>query len=144
MDGLAARFGSVIFFLAVAGLLSASAVDTDQPYGECVRLTLSVSGSGDESLLSWNEVPAAQGYCVVKGDLGTLRTLDGEFNVAIDQELASNTTDTSVLFSGTPDRGEGYWFLVRDNPTGTFDSGCPAQVEGRDDEILSAGDVCVN
>ena len=46
--------------------------------------------------------------------------------------------------SGTPGAGEAYWFLVKDNPAGTFDTGCPSQVGSRDFEIMSAGDICVN
>jgi len=73
-----------------------------------------------------------------------LRATGGNFTVSLRQELASHTTDTSLVFSGAPEPGEGYWFLVRDNPAGTFDTGCPSQVDSRDGEILGAGDFCVN
>ncbi len=110
----------------------------------CPLLDLALSGSGDDTLLSWNEPAGAESYCVEMGDLGVLRATDGDFTSSIAQELASHTTANSLLFSGAPGPGEGYWFLVKDNPAGTFDSGCPSQVGSRDQEISSAGDTCVN
>jgi len=140
-----ARPLSVILLLLVGGWVSvASPAAAGQPSGGCVLLRLTVSGSGGDTLLSWDPQPAAQGYCVERGDLGVLRATGGDLTASLDQELASNTTETSLVFSGTPGPGEGYWFLVRDQPAGTFDSGCPSQVDGRDDEILGAGDFCVN
>ena len=110
----------------------------------CLLLNLTISNSGDDSLLSWDEKPVAQRYCVERGDLATLRATGGDFTGSLRQELASNTTATSLVFSGSPAEGEGYWFLVKDSPGGTFDSGCPSQIGSRDFEILSAGDFCVN
>lgn len=110
----------------------------------CLLLSLTLSVSGTDSLLSWDENPDALGYCVERGDLGNLRATGGNFTGSLRQELASNTTATSLLFSGTPREGEAFWFLVKDNPAGTFDSGCPSQIGSRDFEILSAGDFCVN
>ncbi len=127
--------GHVSLVLAASG---------DEAAGGCPLLSLTLSGSGNDTLLSWDGQPGAQSYCVERGDLLVLRTTGGNFTLSLRQELASRTTETSLLFSGTPGPGEGYWFLVRDNPSGTFDSGCPSQVGSRDNEILNAGDVCVN
>ena len=110
----------------------------------CLLLELRVSGSANDTLLTWDERSWPQSYCVERGDLGVLSTTGGNFTISIRQELASRTTETSLIFSGTPEPGEGYWFLVRDNPAGTFDTGCPSQVGSRNDEILGAGDICVN
>ena len=115
-----------------------------EPSTGCLLLELRVSGSTNDILLTWDERPWPQSYCVERGDLGVLRATGGNFTVSLRQELASHTTETSLIFSGTPELGEGYWFLLRDNPVGTFDTGCPSQVDSRDDEILGAGDFCVN
>jgi hypothetical protein len=122
----------------------AFAPEAGQPSAGCPRLEVTLSGPGNDTLLGWEDKPEAQGYCVERGDLQVLRATGGDFRQSLRQELASNTTETSVVFSGTPGPGEAYWFLVRDNPDGTFDSGCASQVGNRDFEILSAGDFCVN
>ena len=109
----------------------------------CLLLELRLSGAGN-TLLSWDDRPEAQSYCVERGNLDVLRTTRGDFTLSIAEELASHTTEASLLFGGTPERGQAYWFLVRDNPAGTFNSGCLSQVDNRDDEILNAGDICVN
>ena len=135
----------LLTIVLVAGSVSiAFTPDDPESSAGCLLLALSLSGSGSDTLLNWDEHPEAQGYCVERGDLGVLRATGGDFTVSIRQELASNTSETSLFFSGTPERGEAYWFLVKDSPAGTFDSGCPSQVDSRDDEILGAGDICVN
>ena len=110
----------------------------------CLLLELRLSGAGTNTMLSWEDRPEVQSYCVERGNLDVLRTTRGDFTLSIAEELASHTTEASLLFGGTPERGQAYWFLVRDNPAGTFDSGCLSQVDNRDDEILNAGDICVN
>ena len=139
--GLATLF---TVFLTTGWVSIVYAPDGRQPSAGCLLLRLGLSGSGSTTLLSWDQNPEAQGYCVERGDLGVLRATGGDFTVSIRQELASNTSETSLFFSGTPERGEAYWFLVKDSPAGTFDSGCPSQIDSRDDEILGAGDICVN
>jgi hypothetical protein len=121
-----------------------AAADTGAGPRACQLLVLDASGSGDDTVLSWNEPPGAESYCVELGDLGVLLATGGDFRASIMQELASHTTTTFLVFVGSPAPGEGYWFLVKDNPAGSFDSGCPSQVGSRDEEISSAGDVCVN
>ncbi len=139
--GLATLFS---IFLTTGSVSIVHAPEGRQLSAGCLLLALGLSGSGSATLLSWEQNPEAQGYCVERGDLGVLRATGGDFTQSLRQELASNTTEISLLFSGTPERGEAYWFLVRDHPAGTFDSGCPSQVDSRDDEILGAGDFCVN
>ena len=135
----------LVVILVVGGCAGAAfAPDTDQASAGCLLLRLTLSGSGGDTILSWDEQPEATGYCVERGDLGVLGATGGDFTLSLRQELASHSTATSLLFSGTPGPGEGYWFLVKDIPAGTFDSGCPSQVDSREDEILGAGDFCVN
>lgn len=145
MPSSPARIFRVIFVLFVTWAVSvALSADAGPISAACLGLELTLSGSGDDTLLSWNEPPGAESYCVEMGDLGSLVATEGDFRFSIVQELASHGKTTSLRFSGTPARGEGYWFLVKDNPAGTFDTGCASQVASRDEEILSAGDVCVN
>ena len=42
-------------------------------------MSLTLSGSGDDTLLSWEEKPEAQSYCVERGDLVVLRATGGDF-----------------------------------------------------------------
>ena len=142
---VSSNFGKL--FVVILSLVVCTSVAFIPAAGEptsCLLLELRVSGSANDTLLTWDERPWPQSYCVERGDLGVLSTTGGNFTVSIRQELASRTTETSLIFSGTPEPGEGYWFLVRDNPAGTFDTGCPSQVGSRNDEILDAGDICVN
>ncbi len=141
MSTEASAMTGLLLAISVSMAVAADAVD---PSHGCLLLRLNLSGSGNDTRLIWGPQPGAEGYCVERGDLGELGDTGGNFTVSLRQELASNTAETSLLFSGTPEPGEGYWFLVKDNPAGTFDTGCPSQVDSRDDEILGAGDFCVN
>jgi hypothetical protein len=94
--------------------------------------------------LVWAESYGATEYDLVRGDLGALRSSDGDFTVATQECLAENETGSVVDYSTVPDPGEGFWFLVRGTEaTGamTYDSLFPSQVESRDDEINEVG-VC--
>lgn len=137
------KFLVVILSVAVC-VFTAFIPAAGEPAASCLLLELRVSGSGTDTLLHWDPQSGAQSYCVERGDLVLLRATGGDFTVSLRQELESNTTETSLVFSGVPEPGETYWFLVRENSAGTFDTGCPSQIDSRDSEILSAGDICVN
>ena len=142
---MVANFARLVVIAMVVFCASvASPQDVGQSSPGCLLLELHLSGAANNTLLSWDDRPEAQSYCVERGDLDVLRTTSGDFTLSIAEELTSHTTEASLLFGGTPEHGQAYWFLVRDNPDGTFDSGCLSQVDNRDDEILNAGDICVN
>ena len=75
-------------------------------------------------------------YQVASGDLGVLRSTDGDFTQAtVDCE---NVADNAFVFDQTPGHGEGVWFFSRP-VDGTFDSGGPGEVEPRDAEVIGSG-----
>ena len=142
---MVANFARLVVIAMVVFCASvASPQDVGQSSTGCLLLELVLSSAGNDTLLSWDDRSEAQSYCVERGNLDVLRTTRGDFTLSIAEELTSHTTEASLLFGGTPEHGQAYWFLVRDNPDGTFDSGCLSQVDNRDDEILNAGDICVN
>jgi hypothetical protein len=107
--------------------------------------SLTVAKSGSDALLEWNAIAGAGGYDVVRGDVGVLRSSLGNFTLATEQCLIDNSPSTSLLFSGGPSPGGGFWFLVRGvNCAGssTYDSGEPSQVGLRDAEIAASSGAC--
>jgi hypothetical protein len=109
---------------------------------ESIRINLMV----DVDELSWNAVPGAVGYDLVRGDLGTLRSSGGDFTAATDTCVADNDDGLSLGYTETPaSPGEGHWFLVRavtgDGPL-TYQTLAGIQVGMRDEEIDASGATC--
>ncbi len=103
-------------------------------------LTLTVQ----RTRLWWGTVGAATGYDVVRGDLNQLRANGGDFSDPLATRicLANNLPATSLEDASNPLAGEGLWYLVRSQPTGTYDSGEPSQSGSRDAEIAASGNGC--
>ncbi len=99
----------------------------------------------DSWFLSWTTIPDAFGYDIVRGDLMTLHESAGNFTSATEECLADNHPTTSFPFSADPERGQGFWFVVRDvqaDGDGSYDSGSVAQVGLRDTEINASPLSC--
>ena len=97
------------------------------------------------TLLSWDAVPGASGYDVLRGDLILLHDSGGDFSVATEVCLINNQTATSWGIPANPGPGEGHWFLIRKlegSLNGTYDSGASSQIGSRDDEIDASGNDC--
>ena len=106
---------------------------------------LTAGKSGSELLLSWGAVSGAATYDIVRGGLSALKNSNGNFQSATAACVADNAAGTSFTFSGTPNVGDGYWFLVRAGNcggAGTYDSGAPTQVGSRDAGIIASGNNC--
>ena len=106
---------------------------------------LKVEKSGSDALLSWGILSGATQYDIVRGNLGDLRSGGGDFSTAATTCLDDNRTTTSILSSGTPAAGDGFWFLVRGancGGSGTYDSSGIGQVGLRDAEISASGNDC--
>jgi hypothetical protein len=106
---------------------------------------LALEKLGPETVLSWGTVALATGYDVVFGELSTLRDDPGHFAAATSGCLADNVTTTSLSDAATPPVHDGFWFLVRGvncGGSGTFDTGEPSQVAGRDPDIAMSGNSC--
>ena len=106
---------------------------------------LRVSRTGTATArLTWNAVPAATSYDVVRGELDTLRTSGGDFSVSVDACLGHSLVTTS-RDEATEGAGSGSWYLVRAancGSAGTYDSGAASQVGSRDAEIQLAAAAC--
>jgi hypothetical protein len=100
----------------------------------------------DAAEVSWNPVPGAIGYDVVRGDLGTLWSTGGDFSSATDTCVADNNGDTTLDYTEEPAApGEGHWILIRavtdDGPL-TWQTLAGVQVGTRDAEIEASGNTC--
>jgi hypothetical protein len=96
--------------------------------------------------LWWGNVEAATGgYDVVKGDLGPLRTTLGDYSDPLVTQacIANDEDETYVDISADkPAEGEAYWYLLRAQPGGSFESGGIGQAGTRETEIGSSGNGC--
>jgi hypothetical protein len=100
----------------------------------------------DATQVSWESLPGATGYDVIRGDLGTLRATGGDFLAATQTCLLNGQPDTSTSHSaGSPDPGQGFWYLARTRDVvgkSTYDSGYSSQVGLRDQEVAGSGIDC--
>ncbi len=101
----------------------------------------------EKTQLWWGNVGAASsGYDVVKGDLTQLRTTAGDFaNVLVTETcVADDQAATLVDHSGdVPAAGAGYWYLLRVQPGGDYESGGAFQIGTRTTEIGASGNDCL-
>jgi len=100
----------------------------------------------DAEMVSWNSVPGAIGYDMVRGDLGALLSSGGDFTAATDACIANDSGGTTLDYAETPSSpGEGYWILLRavtaEGPQ-TFQTLAGIQVGMRDAEIAASGSTC--
>jgi len=109
--------------------------------GEIVNLAFQTSEQ-----LSWDALPLAITYDIVKGDLGQLRASGGNFSVAQLECLEDDGGDTEATDPGSPPAGQGYVYVVRAadcaNRAGTFDTSGTGQVGTRDPELQGFGSAC--
>jgi len=97
-----------------------------------------------DAALTWDPVPQATGYDIVRGDLLSLRSSGGDFTIATTDCFAADTDATAVPFPAQPPPGQGFWFLARwiDGTTcDSYDEDDPAQVGSCDAAVESAA-VC--
>src|SRR5262245_11423667 len=110
-------------------------------------LVTATTPGGFDVNLAWTALPGASEYDVVAGDLNALHASGGDFSTATLGPVVCHTPGATVLDSGDPSVGNGYWFLVRGRSCGglgTYDSGDPGQVGLRDAEIAASGHDCSN
>jgi len=99
----------------------------------------------DRTHLEWTATPGSSGYDIVRGDLGVLRTSGGDFALATLECLADNRVPTALPYSQDPGPGQGWFFLVRQQtggPYDSYDSGGFGQIDSRDTEIEASGVAC--
>jgi hypothetical protein len=109
--------------------------------GDITSVSVGASGLSDvleltvlPTRLWWGNVRAATGgYDVVRGDIGELRTASGNYSSVSQSCLADDESETYVEHaSDVPAPGQGYWYLLRSEPGGSYDSGGSGQVGSRD------------
>ena len=107
---------------------------------------LTVSEFGTNSvLLSWTAVSVmgSNPFDIVRGGLSALRSSNGNFQSATQACTANDWPTNGLSTGGTPNPGDGYWFLVRGatcGGAGTYDDG--TQVGSRDPGISASANRC--
>lgn len=107
--------------------------------------SVSVSGSGPDTILAWAPLPEATAYDVVEGDLATLSRTGGDFAEATERCLRDDVTADSIPAPDAPVTGGGTWYLVRAINAigpGSYDGGGHHQEGLRDAEIGASGNAC--
>ena len=119
--------------------------------GDITNIVITDAGFDDRLSLSllptrlwWGTVGGASGYDVVRGSLSRLSATGGNFaDPTVTQAcLANNQAATFWEHTESPALGDGVWYLVRDQPGGTYDTGLPSQIGARDAEIGASGNGC--
>lgn len=109
---------------------------------ETAKITLFV----EKDRLYWNAITEAVSYDVVRGDVNTLLSSNGNFTLATDACLGNNIGATELSYSEEPGPGEGYWFLVRGvsgyGPL-SYQTLVGNQTGLRDEEINAASASCL-
>jgi hypothetical protein len=90
--------------------------------------------------ITWNAVPDATAYDVVKGDLFLLLST-GHFSTSLIACLEDDGTDTAASDPAIPAQGNAFYYLVR-SAGGTYDSACPSLIASRDSDIQSSPFAC--
>lgn len=99
----------------------------------------------DQGQIAWTGAPLATAFDVVRGDLNALRQSGGDFTAATRLCLADDTASLALPYTGVPNPGEGYWFVVRpvtSTEIGTYDSDGAGQWASRDSGIEAAPTAC--
>ncbi len=107
-----------------------------------LSLVLSVAKAGADAQLTWISPVTSNSFDAVQGDLNALRAGGGDWVGSTAACIAENGAPPTS-FVGTPSPGEAFWFLVRGDCGGGYDSGGPGQVDLRDAGIAASGNDCM-
>ncbi|HKY33510.1 MAG TPA: MopE-related protein, partial [Candidatus Polarisedimenticolia bacterium] len=117
--------------------------DDDVPLPE-QPVQMTVNHEENVTFVTWQEVPLATAYDVVRGDLGALVISGGDFGLPVTCMI----NDASIPFA---DDGQvlppnsGFWYMVRPvncSGAGSYDTGSPSQIGSRDPEMATAVGSC--
>jgi hypothetical protein len=115
------------------------------PHPGAPGAVMSVVVHSDSQIIEWAPLSEAEGYDVVFGNLGLLRSTGGDFTAATQGCLAFGTVLASADFTNVPPLGQAFWALVRGENcagAGSYDSGDAGQVDSRDAEIDASPLTC--
>jgi hypothetical protein len=95
--------------------------------------------------LSWQSVPGATGYDVVKGGLDPLRVSQGDFAASTGACLGDDILASTIQDPEVPPASGGLWYLVRAvnacGGDGSYDEG-GSQPADRDPGIAASPNAC--
>jgi hypothetical protein len=95
----------------------------------------------ERDMVAWDPDPPATLYDVVRGDLGALRATGGDYRVATDLCMASESSALSAPSALSPPAGGAYWFLLRARG-GSYDAWDSMLAASRDAGIDAAAVSC--
>lgn len=114
-------------------------------FAPCVAPSESVPLTVSKTQISWNAIPEATSYDIVRGDLQALQTAGGNFTPATQQCIANNQTGTSLSYSANPGPDQVSWFLARGvscGGNGSYASSGAGQHHNPDAEINASPNAC--
>ncbi len=100
----------------------------------------------ETGFLAWSVFQSFEAHDVVQGDLHLLRSSGGNYTLAVDACLASETRLASLV-TQTPTVGEAWFYVHRGvncAGNGSLDSGGPSQVGSRDVEVEASPNACTD
>ncbi len=96
----------------------------------------------DRHRLWWSNLGGATAYEVVHGDVNRLSAVGDLSDPLTTTGCLADDLAESWIATQEPEAGEGYWYLVRELPGGSFDTGAPSQSAPRDGAIAGSGNAC--
>lgn len=99
----------------------------------------------DKVTLSWNPGPQPARYDVVRGDVTSLSSGNGDFTNSVQACLVSDSSASTASDPDTPLSNEASYYLARAlycGVTGTYDSGASSQQGSRDGGINASTLAC--
>jgi hypothetical protein len=93
----------------------------------------------------WDPVEAATGYDAIKGGLGELLSISGDFSVATGECIGNDVSASLIDDDELPPAGDALWYLVRAvncGGVGSYDSGGLGQAAPRDGSIDLSPAAC--
>lgn len=125
-----------------AALAAAAALASPAAAIECMHPSLVPAIQVEKSEVCWSRIPGARDYDIVLGlslvDLGSAAPTLAEAAFSC---LGATRPETCVAVPFDPPPGDGFYFTVRANrghAAGTYATGCPAEIPGRDEALESA------
>jgi glucose/arabinose dehydrogenase len=118
-------------------------IDNAAPLNVTAALRVT-TGSGGAVHLAWNAVAGASGYDLLRGDLSTLVTSQGDFGQAVNACLANDTTALTGNDADTPPLGDAFFYILRavNCGGGTWDEGGAGQAAPRGPSIATSPAAC--
>jgi hypothetical protein len=107
--------------------------------GATEPLILDVADTGEGTVVSWDAVPGARYYKIVRGEVANLKRSSKSFHLGSLDCLASGTVSTSVTTPAVPAPGEAFFYLVE------YDDGLPCGYgteSAAKDRFAPSGQAC--